>query len=43
VERLHGFELASDAPWEPRKPLHVHGPARLPIRFEPGRRAAAPA
>ena len=27
--------LASDEPWEPRKALHVHGPARLPIRFEP--------
>jgi cytochrome P450 len=27
------FELASDAPWEPRKAFHVHGPTRLPIRF----------
>ena len=43
LSRLNGFELASHEPWEPRKPLHVHGPARLPIRFEPGRRAAAPA
>jgi cytochrome P450 len=36
--RLEGFALASAAPWEPRQALHVHGPARLPIRFTPGRR-----
>ena len=42
LERLKDFELASDAPWEPRPALHVHGPARLPIRFRPGPRAAAP-
>jgi cytochrome P450 len=41
LERMKGFELASDQPWEPRKAFHVHGPTRLPIRFEPGRRAAA--
>jgi cytochrome P450 len=41
LERMQGFELASTEPWEPRKGLHVHGPARLPIRFEPARRAAA--
>jgi cytochrome P450 len=33
LERVQGFELASDEPWEPRKALHVHGPSRLPIRF----------
>jgi cytochrome P450 len=38
LERVQGFELASDEPWEPRKALHVHGPSRLPIRFTPGRR-----
>ncbi|WNG46021.1 cytochrome P450 [Archangium minus] len=38
LERVRGFTLASDAPWEPRAAIHVHGPARLPIRFEPGRR-----
>ena len=43
LERVKGFELASDEPWEPRKALGVHGPSRLPIRFTPGRRAAAPA
>jgi cytochrome P450 len=43
LERVQGFELASDEPWEPRKALHVHGPSRLPIRFTPGRRAGAPA
>ena len=36
LERVEGFELASDEPWEPRKALHVHGPSRLPIRFAPG-------
>jgi cytochrome P450 len=30
------FALASDEPWEPRKALHVHGPSRLPLRFQPG-------
>jgi len=39
LERLRHFELASTEPWEPRKALHVHGPTRLPIRFEAGRRA----
>jgi cytochrome P450 len=33
--RLRNIRLASDQPWEPRKGLHVHGPTRLPIRFEP--------
>ena len=37
LERVHGLALASAEPWEPRKALHVHGPARLPIRFEPGK------
>ena len=32
--RLKTFERATCEPWEPRKGLHVHGPARLPIRFE---------
>jgi cytochrome P450 len=39
LERIHGFELASDEPWEPRASLGVHGPSRLPIRFTPGRRS----
>jgi cytochrome P450 len=43
LERVAGFELATDGPWEPRQALSVHGPSRLPIRFTPGRRAAAPA
>lgn len=43
LERVKSFELASDEPWEPRKALHVHGPARLPIRFEPLRRVSTPA
>ena len=35
LERTNSFALASDDLWEPRKALHVHGPASLPIRFEP--------
>jgi cytochrome P450 len=42
LERIQGFALASDKPWEPRTALGVHGPSRLPIRFRPGRRAAEP-
>jgi cytochrome P450 len=43
LERAKGLTLASAEPWEPRKALNVYGPARLPVRFEPGRRATAPA
>jgi cytochrome P450 len=32
-ERMDSIALASGDPWEPRKALHVHGPAHLPIRF----------
>ena len=35
MSRIKNFALASDAPWEPRKGLHVHGPTRLAIRFNP--------
>jgi cytochrome P450 len=42
LERFKNFELATDQPWQPREALNVHGPARLPIRFEVNRRAAAP-
>jgi cytochrome P450 len=42
LNRVRNFELMTEA-WEPRKALHVHGPARLPIRFEPGQRGAAEA
>jgi cytochrome P450 len=41
--RLKGLALASGEPWQPRKGLHVHGPIRLPVRFEPGRRLGGPA
>lgn len=41
LERVRGIELASAEPWAPRKALHMHGPERLPIRFEPGRREGA--
>lgn len=39
LSSLQGIELATSEPWEPRKAFHVHGPARLPIRFEPRRKA----
>jgi cytochrome P450 len=35
--RLANLELASTEPWEPRAALHVHGPSRLEVRFDPGR------
>ena len=35
--RLKNFRRASDEPWEPRPGSHVHGPTRLPIRFDPAR------
>ena len=41
LHRFRNFELATDRPWEPRKALHVHGPAILPIRFELDRSSAA--
>ncbi|HXE52062.1 MAG TPA: cytochrome P450 [Tepidisphaeraceae bacterium] len=34
LERAKDFRLANDQPWEPREGLHVHGPSRLPIRFD---------
>ncbi len=33
LARVKSFELATDA-WEPRRAFHVHGPTRLPIRFD---------
>ena len=33
--RADQIELATAGPWEPRPGLHVHGPARLPVRFTP--------
>jgi cytochrome P450 len=41
LTRLQNFELATDEPWPPRSGLHVHGPSRLPIRFQPGSRTAS--
>ena len=32
--RFKHFELATKEPWPPRKALHIHGPANLPLRFE---------
>jgi hypothetical protein len=39
LERVKGFELASDEPWEPRQALGVHGQSQLPIRFMPVNRS----
>ena len=43
LARYRRLELAAAGPLEPRKALHVHGPAHLPLRLEPDRRAAVPA
>lgn len=37
LARVRGFAPAGDGSWVPRVGFHVHGPTRLPIRFEPGR------
>ena len=34
LRHLPGLRLASREPWQPRPALHVHGPLRLPIRFD---------
>ena len=41
LERFKDFELAGGGRWEPRQALNVHGPTRLPIRYEVDRRAAS--
>jgi cytochrome P450 len=33
LDEFSTIELADETPWEPRQALHVHGPARLPIRL----------
>jgi cytochrome P450 len=35
LERWASFAPANAEPWEPRKGIHVHGPTRLPLRYEP--------
>ena len=41
LERVEGFELATDGQWEPRQALFVHGPSRLPIRLITDRHKSA--
>jgi cytochrome P450 len=41
LARAKNFGLATNQPWEPRPGVHVHGPARLPIRFDPAPRLSA--
>ena len=33
LDEIRDIQLADDSPWEPRQALHVHGPARLPVRL----------
>jgi len=33
LKNMEQFELTGPTSWEPRKGLHVHGPARLPLKF----------
>jgi cytochrome P450 len=35
LSRMKNIRPADNEPWEPRKGLHVHGPARLRISFDP--------
>jgi cytochrome P450 len=35
LARADRIRLADETPWEPRAAFHVHGPSRLPIRFDP--------
>jgi cytochrome P450 len=35
LTRMEDIEFASATPWPPRRALHIHGPASLPIRFTP--------
>lgn len=41
LARMDEIELAGGGAWEPREGFHVHGPTRLPIRFQPRLRATA--
>jgi cytochrome P450 len=34
---LKNLRIPGDGRWQPRNALHVHGPASLPISFEPGK------
>ncbi len=43
LDQLQNIQLAGDEPWTPKQALNVLGPAHLPIRFDPGRRATASA
>lgn len=41
LDRWKHFELAGSEPWEPREAFHVHGPSRLPVRYQPAYRVPA--
>lgn len=40
LQRLKDLVVECPDAWPPRKALHVHGPASLPVRFTPGPRTA---
>jgi cytochrome P450 len=43
LARFPKLEVALDGPWKPRQALHVHGPDRLPVRFEVAARSGSAA
>jgi len=43
LDRISSIRPKNSEPWQPRPALHVHGPASLPICFEPGKSAIAAA
>jgi cytochrome P450 len=43
LERLPHLALAETQPWEPRQALQVHGPNRLPVKWEPSATGTASA
>ncbi len=38
-DRVDSLELGGQGQWEPHKALHLHGPGKLPVRFQPRARA----
>ncbi|HTS47528.1 MAG TPA: cytochrome P450 [Bryobacteraceae bacterium] len=43
LDRIGTVRLKGSEPWQPRPALHIHGPASLPICFEPRKSAIAAA
>ena len=34
LTRTKKIELTLDGQWQPRRAFHVHGPVKLPVKFE---------